>query len=181
VSRALSWREREGLRAVDVALADTLRRLADEGGSDESVLLGAALASLAVSEGHAAFDPAQPHALLEDSAGLPDAATWIAALARSPWVSTCTPTQADVATDPTRPLVLEDGRLYLRRYREYERRLAHGLRRLAAPAARACRSPSRAAGNSCANSGASARRSSVGAAGAARRRRPWASRRSYSR
>ncbi len=41
---------------------------------------------------------------------------------------------ADDAVAGDAPLVLENGLLYLRRYREYERRLAHGLQRIAAHA-----------------------------------------------
>ncbi|WP_242111659.1 exodeoxyribonuclease V subunit alpha [Luteimonas aquatica] len=121
-------RKHEALRAVDLALADTLRRLRPE--TDERVLAGAALASLAVAHGHAAFDPRQPHLLLGESGGdWPAAESWDAAFAASPWVSRPAPA---LAADPQRPLVLEGGLLYLRRYREYERRLARGLLRLAA-------------------------------------------------
>jgi exodeoxyribonuclease V alpha subunit len=115
------------LRPVDLALADTLRRLDPR--TDERVLLGAALASLAVSAGHAAFDPARPHWLLGHAEDLPDTDEWIAAWRASSWVSE--PAQEDVA-NPTAPLVLENGLLYLRRYREYERALAAALKRLAA-------------------------------------------------
>lgn len=117
------------LRAVDIAFADTLRRLDPQ--TDPYVLAGAALASLAVSAGHAAFDPAQPQWLLGAVNGLPDAGTWIAALRSSPWVSEPAPQEVAVSS---RPLVLENGLLYLRRYREYERRLAAGLQRIAARA-----------------------------------------------
>jgi exodeoxyribonuclease V alpha subunit len=118
---------RDRLRAVDLALADTLRRLDPR--TDERVLLGAALASLAVSAGHAAFDPARPHWLLGHAEDLPDVDEWIAAWRASPWVSE--PAQEDIASSAA-PLVLENGLLYLRRYREYERALATGLKRLAA-------------------------------------------------
>ncbi|WP_368563016.1 exodeoxyribonuclease V subunit alpha [Pseudoxanthomonas sp. UTMC 1351] len=115
------------LRPVDMALADTLRRLDPR--TDERVLLGAALASLAVGAGHAGFDPARPHWLLGHAEDLPDADEWIAAWRASPWISE--PAQEDIA-NPAAPLVLENGLLYLRRYREYERALAAGLKRLAA-------------------------------------------------
>ena len=126
--------ERSGespLRAVDVALAETLQRLAPD--TDGHVLAGAALASLAVSAGHAAFDPARPQALLGGLAEVPDAATWRRAWQATPWISQ---PQAEEIAPADAPLVLEQGLLYLRRYREYERALAAGLRRLAqAPAA----------------------------------------------
>jgi len=115
------------LRTVDHALAQSLRRL-DPATPDE-VLAAAALASLAISHGHAAFDPARPQALLDDTETLPASQPWREALANSRWVST--PEAADVA-DPQAPLVLEAGLLYLRRYRQYEHRLAQGLLRIAA-------------------------------------------------
>ncbi|WP_159016883.1 exodeoxyribonuclease V subunit alpha [Cognatiluteimonas profundi] len=125
-------RSQPALRRVDLALADTLARrdLALHGAAtDERVLAAAALASLAVGLGHAAFDPACPALLLPDMDDWPDPEHWRDALAASPWVSQPT---LDATSDPARPLVLEDGRLYLRRYREYEQRLAGGLQRIAA-------------------------------------------------
>jgi exodeoxyribonuclease V alpha subunit len=122
----------EGLRAVDIAFAETLRRL--DPATDERVLLAAALASQAVANGHAALDPSQPQLLLGNDEDLPTAEQWIDSLQRSPWVST--PAAAQVA-DTAAPLVLENGLLYLRRYREYERALAAGLLRLAARSPRA--------------------------------------------
>ncbi|HJW46488.1 MAG TPA: exodeoxyribonuclease V subunit alpha [Lysobacter sp.] len=125
--------EHAGPRAVDLALADVLRRQDRARGvaSDERVLLATALASLAISEGHAAFDPARPQLLLDDGRDWPAAGAWREALTQSPWVAT---PEADAIADASRPLALEHGLLYLRRYREYERRLAAGLRRLATQA-----------------------------------------------
>lgn len=120
-------RSQDSLRAVDIALADTLRRL--DPASDEFVLAGAALASLAVGTGHTAYDPARPQLVLGSVPGLPDADEWIAAWRASPWVSE---PGADAVSPASLPLVLENGLLYLRRYREYERGLASGLKRLAA-------------------------------------------------
>jgi exodeoxyribonuclease V alpha subunit len=122
--------EPAGPRAIDLALADVLRRQERAQGiaGDERVLLATALASLAIGEGHAAFDPAQPQLLLDDGRDWPAAGAWREALAQSPWVATPV---ADAIADASRPLVLEHGLLYLRRYREYERRLAAGLQRLA--------------------------------------------------
>src|SRR5690606_36474792 len=119
-------RRQPALRTVDLALADVLRRRAP--GTDERVLAAAALASFAVSLGHAAFDPAQPRQLLPDVGAWPDADAWRTALAASSWVSQ--PATGEPA-DPSRPLVLENSLLYLRRYREYERRLAARLQALA--------------------------------------------------
>ena len=114
------------LRTVDHALAQSLRRL-DPATPDE-VLAAAALASLAISHGHAAFDPDRPQALLDDAETLPASQPWREMLTASRWVAT--PQAAGVA-DPHAPLVLEAGLLYLRRYREYEQRLAQGLLRIA--------------------------------------------------
>ena len=119
----------ESVRAVDIAFADTLQRL--DSTTDERVWSAAVLASLAVGLGHAALDLANPQILLSDISGLPQAEHWLAALRSSRWV---TSPQAGVAADSTMPLVLENGLLYLRRYREYERRLAAGLHRIAAQA-----------------------------------------------
>lgn len=114
------------LRTLDHALAVSLRRLRPD--TPEPVLVAAALASLAVSQGHAGLDPRQPQRLVEGPADWPDPEAWLAQLRASPWVdlpgSASTP-----AADA--PLVLENGLLYLRRYREYERRLAEGLQRIA--------------------------------------------------
>ncbi|MFT4248817.1 MAG: AAA family ATPase, partial [Pseudomonas sp.] len=119
------------LRTLDVAFAQTLHRLAPDTGAQ--VLAGGALASLAVASGHAGLDPARAGVLLETrdgpAPGLPDSGDWQRALAASRWVAQ---PAADVPADAECPLVLEHGLLYLRRYREYERRLAAGLQRLAA-------------------------------------------------
>ena len=55
---------------------------------------------------------------------------WEQALLASRWVSTPTSQEEPASTDA--PLAYEEGLLYLRRYREYERRLAAGLQRLVA-------------------------------------------------
>ncbi|KRA16986.1 exodeoxyribonuclease V subunit alpha [Lysobacter sp. Root604] len=120
---------RRGLvRSVDHALAQSLRRL--DPATPELVQAGAALAARAIADGHAAFDVARPD---EDigAAVLVEPAQWLAALRASPWIAQ--PGDDGIA-DPGAPLVLERGLLYLRRYREYERRLAARLRALAAQA-----------------------------------------------
>jgi len=118
------------LRPLDLAFAQTLQRLSPD--TDGATLAGAALASLAVASGHAGLDPAQAGVLLDPREGLPPAlpaaADWQHALAASRWVAQPAP-EEEAAAD--HPLVLEHGLLYLRRYREYERRLAAGLRRIA--------------------------------------------------
>ncbi|KHL51607.1 exodeoxyribonuclease V subunit alpha, partial [Xanthomonas cannabis pv. cannabis] len=121
----------EVLRTLDLAFAQSLQRLAPD--TDPQVLAGAALASLAVTSGHAGLDPARAAMLLDQRDGplpaLPDPADWQRSLAASRWVDQ--PAPADPAAADC-PLVLEHGLLYLRRYREYERRLALGLQRIAA-------------------------------------------------
>jgi len=120
------------LRTLDDALANTLRRL-DPSTPDE-VLAAAALASLAVVQGHAAFDIANPRLLVDADLPWPEAETWTTALRASPFAAT---PDSPEDTACAAPLVLErspegQGLLYLRRYREYERRLALQLRRIAA-------------------------------------------------
>ncbi len=115
------------LRTLDHALAQSLRRL-DPDAPDE-VLAAAALASLAVANGHAGFDPASPRLLVDAELPWPDPEQWTQALLASPLIAT--PTMADDEAAPA-ALVYENGLLYLRRYREYERRLAMQLRRIAA-------------------------------------------------
>ncbi|MBP3983979.1 exodeoxyribonuclease V subunit alpha [Pseudoxanthomonas helianthi] len=115
------------LRTLDDALARTLQRL-DPSTPDE-VLAAAALASLAVAQGHAGFDPTQPGQLVDAELPWPQPQAWLQQLAASRFVAT--PSSSDDAA-ATAPLALEHGLLYLRRYREYERRLALGLRRIAA-------------------------------------------------
>ncbi|MCS3748136.1 exodeoxyribonuclease V alpha subunit [Xanthomonas arboricola] len=121
----------DALRTLDLAFAQSLQRLAPE--TDALVLAGAALASLAVTSGHAGLDPARASMLLDQRDGpappLPDPADWQRALAASRWVDQPNPEDPAAADCP---LVLEHGLLYLRRYREYERRLALGLQRIAA-------------------------------------------------
>ena len=127
------------LRTLDHAFARSLQRLQPD--TPDAVLAAAALASLAVSKGHAGLALHAPDALVEDGPQVenapalewPAADAWQTQLADSPWVST--PDDPAAIANPHAPLVLEpaaNGRplLYLRRYREYERRLAAGLRRI---------------------------------------------------
>ncbi|RNF83644.1 exodeoxyribonuclease V subunit alpha [Montanilutibacter psychrotolerans] len=115
------------LRALDHALAQALRRL--DPATPDAVLAGAALASLAVGSGHAAFDPARPWLLLDGTIEWPQAQPWLDSLSASRWVTL--PAKSDTAATDA-PLVLDGGLLYLRRYREYERRLAARLQGIAA-------------------------------------------------
>lgn len=120
------------LRTLDDALAQSLRRLDPD--TPDEVLAAAALASLVVAQGDAGFDPARPWQLVDAPMPWPEPQAWRDALAASRWVAT--PGDADDAA-VSAPLVLEAGLLYLRRYREYERRLALRLRALAAQPLRA--------------------------------------------
>ena len=119
------------LRALDDALANTLRRL--EPATPDAVLAAAALASLAVSQGHAGFDPARPRLVVDADLPWPDADDWARQLEASPLVATPDAPDAPAAAAPLVFERLADGErlLYLRRYREYERRLALRLRQLA--------------------------------------------------
>ncbi|MBJ6981992.1 exodeoxyribonuclease V subunit alpha [Luteimonas sp. MC1572] len=119
-------RKTGALRTLDHALAQSLRRLDPD--TPDSVLAAAALASLAVASGHAGFDPAEPQRLVDAAIDWPTPAAWTAALAASHWVAHPGAGDAESAADA--PLVYEHGLVYLRRYREYERRLADGLRRI---------------------------------------------------
>jgi exodeoxyribonuclease V alpha subunit len=115
------------LRPLDHALAQSLRRL--DPTTPDAVLAAAALASLSISHGHAGFDPARPQALLDMAIDWPAPQAWHDALVVSRWVGT---PQMDAVAATDAPLVFDNGLLYLRRYREYERRLAAGLRRIVA-------------------------------------------------
>ncbi len=126
------------LRTLDHALAQSLRGL--DPATPEPVLAGAALASLAVARGHAGFDPARVELLLDSPlpAAWPSPEAWAQAFGSSRWIATPavaaeaeSARAADGGSDPACPLVYEHGLLYLRRYREYEQRLADGLLRLA--------------------------------------------------
>ena len=118
------------LRTLDHALAQSLRRL--DPATPDAVLAAAALASLAVAKGHAGVRLDRARELLDhDDPDLdwPSADAWQQRLAASRWVAS--PDDAMQAAASDAPLVLETGLLYLRRYREYERNLALGLRRIA--------------------------------------------------
>jgi len=118
------------LRTLDHAFAQSLRRLDPD--TPDEVLAAATLASLAVAQGHAGFDPARPQLLTDAPLDWPDATQWQTAIAASRWVAK--PSDAADESATSAPLVLENNLLYLRRYREYERRLAVNLQRIAAQA-----------------------------------------------
>ncbi|HYM85459.1 MAG TPA: AAA family ATPase, partial [Pseudoxanthomonas sp.] len=115
------------LRVIDHALAQSLRKL--DSATPDLVLAAAALASLAVGQGHAAFDPARPQVVFDGAIDWPEADQWKEALSDSRWIDQAS---ADRHASTAMPLVLENGLLYLRRYREYEFRLALRLQQMAA-------------------------------------------------
>ncbi len=115
------------LRTLDHAFAQSLRRLRPD--TPDEVLAAAALASLAVANGHAGFDPARPRLLVDVDMAWPQAEAWADQLRASPWIAQPADPLMPSATDA--PLAFERGLLYLRRYREYESRLAAGLQRIA--------------------------------------------------
>ena len=121
------------LGTLDHALAMSLRRLDPD--TPDAVLAAAALTSRAVANGYsglcieaiaAMLDAIAPqHAMFE----LPDTESWLAQLRASRWVADADAGAACIGV----PLVLESGRLYLRRYWNYEVRLANALRQRATP------------------------------------------------
>lgn len=115
------------LRVIDHALAQSLRRL--DPSTPDTVLAGAALASYAVGQGNAALDTARPQLLFDADIDWPNPEAWNQALSDSRWVNT---PEAEDSASTAAPLVLENGLLYLRRYRQYEYRLALRLRQIAA-------------------------------------------------
>ena len=72
------------LRVLDHALAQSLRRL--DPATPDTVLAAAALASFAVGQGNAAFDPAQPQRLFDAAIDWPAPQAWIETLSESRWV-----------------------------------------------------------------------------------------------
>ena len=87
------------------------------------------VASRAVGQGHAGFDPARPQMVFDGPMDWPGAGEWNEALADSRWIDRpCAHSPASTSV----PLVLEHGLLYLRRYRQYEFRLATRLQQMAA-------------------------------------------------
>jgi exodeoxyribonuclease V alpha subunit len=123
------------LRDVDHALATSLQRLDPD--TPDEVLAAVALASRAVANGHSCLRIEGVSSLLNEIAperpapALPTTPAWMAMLQASRWIGA----PDDGAGNPRKddrlhgvPLVLERGGLFLRRYRDYEWRLATALR-----------------------------------------------------
>lgn len=117
------------LAPIDVHFAEAVARLS--GSDDDALVLGAAVASHAVGQGHVCADLAAivrepPYDREGDPVAdfaWPALDAWVAALQRAPFVT---------GGDEPRPLVLDGTRLYLARYFRYERELALALMRRAA-------------------------------------------------
>ncbi|MFA6986566.1 MAG: exodeoxyribonuclease V subunit alpha, partial [Arenimonas sp.] len=142
------------LRSVDVGLAESMQRARSE--TPDLVLAAAALTSRAVANGHSQLPMALVSELLleiandRDPPPLPPLDEWLLVLQASPWTATPPPVGAASAANavavagiaaeaaPTTAegfvLVLEGEALSLRRYWQYEQRLAAAIAaRLAAP------------------------------------------------
>ena len=125
------WLHEGWLRAVDHALGATLQRLRPD--TPDAVALAAALASRALEFGHSGVPLADLANLFAEIAPdrapppLPSPDEWRAALRASPFVG-----RGDDAAHG-RVLVFERERIALRRYWDYEVRLARALRALASP------------------------------------------------
>ncbi len=128
---ATLWRE-GWLRNVDHALALSLRHARDD--SSDWVLAAVALASRALGNGHSRLPLARVTELFaeidasRDAAELPALDEWLQMLSVSPWVFSVGAADEDCSTDLTGfVLVLEGDAISLRRYHDYEYRLANAL------------------------------------------------------
>ena len=99
--------EQGALRALDHAFAQALRRL--DPTTPDDVLAAAALTSLAVSAGHAAFDLHAPGLLVAGDMAWPGPEAWLRSVAASRLVAQ--PGAGDEAAPGDAPLVLEHGLL----------------------------------------------------------------------
>ncbi len=119
------------ISALDENFARSMARLAGE--ERPEAVLAAALASRQLRAGHVGWDlPAwsdeREAAAEESSFEWPETESWLAALADSPLVE-CVSAGPQAPSSGETPLILEEGRrLYLRRYWEYQQRLASSLR-----------------------------------------------------
>ena len=116
------------LTRADAALGEWVAR--GFPGAPREAALAAALAARAVADGHSALalDQAQAWFAGLDGEGKPPALPGIAAWRDALRVSSCVHLHAGDAPSSCVPLVLDaQDRIYLRRYFEYERQLAHAL------------------------------------------------------
>ena len=138
-----AWQTQGMLRYIDVALARFLAQEVLPGGEPDPeaagalalVLLGAALCSAQLGQGHACLDL---QAVTADPAGIPglpvadalhglDALRWQAALRVWPQLVSCPAQAGDACTGRFTPLVLAHGRLYLHRLWRCEQDVQQGL------------------------------------------------------
>jgi exodeoxyribonuclease V alpha subunit len=130
VNATLAALQKSGhLRRVDGALGDWIARTFP--GESPEVALAAALAARAVADGHSALALDHAQAWLDNLEGdgnaamLPDTSRWCEVLRRSAAVH---PLDDGQASTECSPLTLDARRrIYLRRYFEYERKLARSL------------------------------------------------------
>lgn len=131
-----SWVAHGWIRALDNAFAGFLSDLAPE--SSESVLLAAALASHQLGRGHICLDLsaalANPDAILslppegETGEAMPDKPSEVlAGITLAAWEKSLKESELVVDGGGNTPLVLDSGRLYLRRYWQYEQQVANGI------------------------------------------------------
>ena len=134
------WRD-GWLRNVDHALALSLRHARED--SSDWLLAAVALASRALGNGHSRLPLARASDLFveidasRDAPPLPPLDEWLAILAVSPWVLDATALQQAAGTGRSGfVLVLEGDAVSLRRYHDYETRLARALLQRAASPSR---------------------------------------------
>ncbi|RKW47684.1 MAG: exodeoxyribonuclease V subunit alpha, partial [Lautropia sp.] len=138
-----AWQTQGMLRYIDVALARFLAQEVLPGGEPDPeaagalalVLLGAALCSAQLGQGHACLDL---QAVTADPAGIPglsvadalhglDALRWQAALRAWPQLVSCPAQAEDACAGRFTPLVLAHGRLYLHRLWRCEQDVQQGI------------------------------------------------------
>ena len=113
------------IRSVDLALARSLRRAREE--TPDLVLAAAALASRALANGHSQLPMTLVRELLLEIAGdrelpeLPPLEEWLEVLWASPWIA------APATASESCVMVLDGEALSLRRYWQYEARLAAAI------------------------------------------------------
>ena len=129
------WVEQGWLRPIDRALTRFLQTQSDE--QDEQVLLLAALTSQQLGHGHICIDIGHlldnASSLLandDNDSDLPTPADWLGKLSREAAIKVLQGSAVIGDGPGNEPLVLSDGRLYLRRYWQYEQSVAGRVRQL---------------------------------------------------
>lgn len=134
-----AWAEQGWIRDLDVALAHRLAQLAPEG--DPSCLLAAMLVSHQAGQGHLLLDLTQAHgqpttliAVEPEDASPPTPESLLRLLPTPEWCEALNGWSAVGRDTGNSPLVLEGGRLYLRRYWRHEQQVANAIEARLAPA-----------------------------------------------